>query len=236
MTKKILAILLALAMFIAMIPIALAIDTDSTGKIEFIDDGDDDGVYDPDDPPIYPDDPDDPDDPVVVFLNSLETMNLYFGEREIDYMTEQSYPAVDAAFEPSGNQDWWDAPRQGTGVVVVARAAETWQVQVAISGFTRTNGSGATLLGFDLDLFEPVADGRGLPSTLTLTAGTTVNTYNGSISAGPGGTVGAAAKIADGTRGIAGANFDANLNVLPNTAHPGEAKADLYWTFIPAFP
>jgi len=207
MNRKLLAIIMALAILIAIIPAALAAEpTTSTGEIEFTADSSKDGAYDPEevgeadlDDILDPDDED-----VKAFLASLSSMDLYFGEQDIDLVNNQSYPS----FEPAG--------------VLVLSHADSWELTVAITEFKI--GTAATIKGFDMDL---KADGG---STLGGVSAIDTMSIQG-LAAGVDGDFGAAKKIATGSQGVSGANYDAELNVLANTASEGEAKAQLKWTY-----
>ena len=221
MNRKIISILIALALLIALMPAALAMDAASDGKIQFVAGNlDDDGVYDPgdkDDPdfPLKPDDPNDPNDPVNKFLDKLNAMALYFGEQEIDLVNNQTYPSVKA-----------DGTTPDMAGILVLSHATTWEVYVAISGFKI--GNAQTIKGFDMDLTSEnntgytFGDGQSAITPISITG----------LAAGDNGIPGDADRIATGTQGVTGANYSAKLNVLANTAQVGNATADLFWTYV----
>ena len=228
MNRKIISILIALAMLVALVPMALAANSESTGKIEFITDLDD-GVFNPGDKeipdpsnpggtipnPEFPLQPDGPGGPITEFLNDLSPMNLYFGQQEIDLVSKQEYPSVES-----------DGTTPTTaGILVISHEAE-WQVNVAITGFRI--GGVETIKGFELDL-------TNIGGGMTLSGETKIDPVNvEGLTAGAGGSVGDATKIATGEQGIHGANYEGLLKVLPNTAQAGDAQADLYWYYVVA--
>ena len=214
MNRKLLAIIMALAILIAIIPAALAVDqnADSEGKIVFTaDNSDKDGVYDPDD--IKNPDPEDPDpilDPedqdVKEFLDNLSSMDLDFGEHDVDLVNNQKYDSIDPA-----------------GVFVLSHA-EKWKLSVAIAGFFLTEGEAQTIKGFEMDLTPDSGHTLGTGSAIDPKPATKLAAKNN-------GGLGDAQDIATGTPGITGANYAAELNVLARTASEGEAKAELVWTY-----
>ena len=198
-------------------PLPAAADSEAGIDFEWGDEFDNPGVYDPRPGP----DPTDPTNPVNPelppipggpnFWDQFGPMGLYFGMHDI--------AMVDATYHS------WDDGNTRAGMAVVAR--EDWHVNVSINGFfigPRTVVANQTIQGFELDLLAENSAAFGA-STITTVAVNNLAAHND-------GGVGATARIAEGGRGFSGANFNGLLEVLGDTADPGFAQADLFWTFV----
>ena len=217
MTKKTLAVLIALAMLVAITPVLIvsAQDTGSTGTIEFTE-ATDPGIIDPTDPIIPPD-----------WGRNWGTSDLNFGRRGIDilntrvYWTNSSTNPADPNYNDSG------APNERNSLVVLS-GLEDWTVTVKIAGFFIE--ADQTIDGFLLNLI-PLADSASTYHEDGSAAPVLITPRPATIFAGAAGVAGAAATIATGQRGLSGFHFIGGLTVPANTASEGAAQAVLTWTY-----
>ena len=223
MSKRVLTVLLALALTIAMTTSAFAGTTPSaaTGEAGIVFAGfndDDDGVYDPDDL-----------DPDLIPQNNLESMDIDFHTRAASMFTETYH-----SWDPDFNSGAGAFSRAG----VLVLSSQPWHLQLSIGGFTHAGAP--ALQGFnmtlrpnnlaltgnppaDLGFFQP---GAGFNPPTTWTVANEVN-----ISA-----VGGAVNVANGSAGLFGSNFEGSLTVLGGTAPQGNPRAVMTWHFFHGMP
>jgi len=212
MTRKTIAILIALAMImIVATPFALAQDKNSSGSIQFTEAGDP-GIIDPPTDPTGPTDPLYPEDWDKVW----GTRDIDFGTRKVDNLKDQIYRTHGDAASPNKQNS-----------LVVLSAQEEWEVKVAINGFFLVGSGIRTIDGFELKLAPVPGSAASYNSTKLL-----VTPVPTGILA-PLDRGGGSSTIATGEKGLSGFDFTGELNVPRGTAHEGLAKAILDWTYGP---
>lgn len=232
MKKRLLAMGMALVMAVSLSTAAFADEAtpgvagteDGQAAIEF--EWSDDFVPGPWNPPEAPDgpyDPYDPEDPEQERpenphgpddLWGLESLDLDFGTRYINLITRDFY-----AYDRDGEYNGPDVA--AAGVVVLSRE-DGWRLQVEIDEFMIAGEYGEvtpTILGYRLDLM-----GVGEITRIGLSNANDDFGVEGLFAGGD------AATVWTGDRGGVGHEFAARLNVLGNTAHEGDAQADMVWT------
>jgi hypothetical protein len=207
-TKKLIAIIVIAAMAASMMTFSAlgSGQTDSGAGIEFDAGTLPTGIVCPSDPtiPTLPSQFDD-----------LESMDLYFGINEV--------PLADVTYFSNITANGYST----ADITVWAHLAANWRVDVNIGMFTSTTGINSlptpqqTLIGFELTLVD--VDYVVSPSTQTITSHNTVTISEATTSA---------PTILVGDQGIAGARWAGQLEVFANSAHVGEAEAELTWYYV----
>ena len=252
MTKKILAVIIALAMLISIGVIAIA--ATSNGAIEFKD-GSGGGIIDPECCPCEKNDPedgcdcdchendccpcdeDDPDDDCNCDCHEKDKVKPYLGSMAIDFGLQeissrnQIYRSVDDARE---------LHLRAAGFMV--ESPGDWTVNLSITEFINQADRQIVLKGFELELVpglfednpgERQGTGEWKPGNTGVSSGPVKPVLNPDIklSAGEAGK-----PVAKGGAGFSGGNFAGELLVLVGTARLGEAKATLNWDFMSNLP
>ena len=224
MSKRVLTVLIALILTVAMTTSVMASATPSTatGEAGIVFAGfndDDDGIYDPGDV-----------DPGDIPPNNLESIDIHFHTRAASMFTE-TYESWDPAFN-SGAGAFSRA-----GILVLS--SQPWHLQLSMGGFTHSGSpalQGYTMQlrpnnlalvggvpGADLGFFQP---GAGFTPPTTWTVSPTIN-----ISA-----TGGAVNVANGSAGMFGTNFEGSLTVVGGTAPQGQPTAIMTWHFFHGMP
>jgi len=212
MKKKLITIITALALIVAVAPIVFAnddteaqkqnIDDESQAKIAFRAPNIDEGIEaDPD--------------------GGLNGLNYDFAERTVSFQNE-SYEAINPAY-------------------MRITSTLPWTVSASITPFTKTKTAyptEKTIEGFTLKLQPETITNHhaGAVGTASVTT-QTIRAFDGGGNAVEIGVHGAKSKpIAQGTMGVWNLQIPATLDVLGNTAHVGGATAQINWIFVQTTP
>lgn len=213
MSKRVLALVLTIAMVCAMGITASASPTNSTADIKFTPYGGG-GVVDPTDP-SGPDLPDD--------IKALGALNIHFGTREVQ-LVDKVYTTDGIAPLATGL----------AGVAVVSPGVDTWKVQLTIGDFAQIRGQ-TPLAGFRISLRQEgsTVGGTGFMfNNMPAPVGDTL-VQTGSLSAG--GTV-EIMTAANATANIVGTQFRSHILVPGNAFQPDQAvdapRTTLTWTYV----
>ena len=249
MKRKVLSILLAIALIATMAIPAMATAPTSTADITFREFAGGDGPINPGEPqdptdPTNPNDPRPPTDLPPGFEN-LQSMAIQFGSREVNPIA-RVFRTVDEFDDLDVNEDHATGARERSGIAVrvMNQDTATWNVALSVAEFTPIDGV-TPLAGFRMALNAvpnndvPVIQNNQLPGV-----GPSNNQWNfHDMGTFPNATASSAIYLSGGgpahniatgnfNTGVVGTQFTTEMQIPANVFQPVEgAQTILTWTY-----